>query len=779
MSRSSASTGSARSGDETADAPTGATLVLSVSATVATFGLLSPLAHWAINPVHLAPPLASQNQKAENLVFLATFAVFLPLAALFVPRTLDRVSHRQGGEVAAESAIALGIALCALIVGIKVGERVLSASRPAMLFVAAALWWVLAAVALRGLGRGGNPPAALARVAPALWPALAASLGAVILCLADLGSIALLPLAAGLALSAGVGWMAYSGSPRLSGPPGRLTVSPRALRRGADLAAIVLLALAVPNLSVFWPGGPAAGFETSIIQFHQNFYLGPANALVGGGTMLVDVVSQYGVGSIVFLAGVFKLIPIGYGTLALTEGVLAAGMFCLAYATLRLAGVGPLLAWAAMAVAVVVLVFNLLYPLGGLLQHGAFRFGMPMVILAAAAGETRARRGRPLLAAIQVLTVGVASLWSFEALLYSLGAIAGIAAFRVGTMSAGRLRAVARLALQVLAACLAVQLVFALATLAGAGQLPDWGNYLSTLREFLTGKIGELTYDFTSWSAGLGLGAVYLGSTLALVLVVRREPGLAAECRPMLLVLSGTTGYGIALFSYLVNRSADHIIPYVSLPAVMIVALWLAVVLRDGRLSRPGRGLAAGSVSAAAVLLVAVAWSGVGLRLSQSALAYAVPGGRSLGSAIDRLWDEPVLAPGAADATRLLDTYMPGEHESVVLTSPDLSVEALMRTHRINEIPLSDPWEDSFVPDLHRDAVETAVAKLQPGRRMLIDGAARQVLATPARQGAAATAASGIATLQALALREIAARFRLEPVARTPSGVEVVELRPR
>ena len=61
--------------------------------------------------------------------------------------------------------------------------------------------------------------------------------------------------------------------------------------------------------------------------------------------MLVDVLSQYGVGSIVFLAGVFALVPIGNGTLALTEGALAAGMFCCAYLTLRLARVGLALAW--------------------------------------------------------------------------------------------------------------------------------------------------------------------------------------------------------------------------------------------------------------------------------------------------------------------------------------------------------------------------------------------------------------------------------------------------
>jgi hypothetical protein len=125
----------------------------------------------------------------------------------------------------------------------------------------------------------------------------------------------------------------------------------------------------------------------------------------------------------------------------------------------------------------------------------------------------------------------------------------------------------------------------------------------------------------------------------------------------------------------------------------------------------------------------------------------------------------------------MLDTYMPGEHKSVVLTSADLSVEALMRTHRVNQIPLSDPWEDSLVPSLHEQAVESAVAALRPGRQMLIDHSSRVVLANP--PGSSVRFSVPIASLEVLALRRIAERFSLERLAIAPSGVEVVELRPR
>ena len=51
--------------------------------------------------------------------------------------------------------------------------------------------------------------------------------------------------------------------------------------------------------------------------------------------------------------------------------------------------------------------------------------------------------------------------------------------------------------------------VFALATLAASGALPDWGEYLVYLREFLFGTVGDLTYDVERWTPGLVVGAGY------------------------------------------------------------------------------------------------------------------------------------------------------------------------------------------------------------------------------------------------------------------------------
>jgi len=100
-------------------------------------------------------------------------------------------------------------------------------------------------------------------------------------------------------------------------------------------------------------------------------------------------VSQYGVGSVYFLAAWFHLAPIGYGTLRLLDGILTASFFAAGYSVLRVAGAPRLLAIPAMAVAVVALVYALDYPIGALPQQGPLRFGLPMALILATVAALR------------------------------------------------------------------------------------------------------------------------------------------------------------------------------------------------------------------------------------------------------------------------------------------------------------------------------------------------------------------------------------------------------
>ena len=248
------------------------------------------------------------------------------------------------------------------------------------------------------------------------------------------------------------------------------------------------------------------------------------------------------------------------------------------------------------------------------------------------------------------------------------------------------------------------------------------------------------------------------------------------------------TAYGVALLSYIVNRSADHIIPYVCLPAIALGALWLALLGRpELRVPAIGRRASIAIALGLSVLLVAVAWSSIERRYSQSALAHALPGGTSLTTALDRLRNPLPLRPEALTGEQLLNQYMPGERRSIVLTGADLSVEILMRSERGSAVPLGDPWEDSFVPDGHLAALREFVDGLSSGDRVLIDGPAREAFdgfrrdpsnGSAGGSGEESIVPSDLAALQEWVLREIGERFDLRTLTRTEDGLEVVELVP-
>lgn len=757
---------------ESARADLSSALALSICPALAASLLAGVVGYLTMPLTELPPPWPAHHNNAETLVFVLAFALFVPLAARYGPRLADRIAAGPNGAALGAIGPLLALALLGLAIGVKASERLPWGGGLKVMLVALLIWWALAAalfvIALR------RPSAALARIAPGatvLWLCVAALVLVGAVAFAALGSIAALPVVLGLLITAAV----VAGYGRFELP--RL---PRRGGHGYDIVAAALILAAVPNMVIFYPEDPDRSFLTEVIHFHQDFFLGPASHVVGGGAMLVDTLSQYGVGSIDFIAGWFELVGTSNGTLGILDGILSGFVFAAAYLVMRAAGASRPLATTAMVVALIALVYGLIYPIGGLLQHGAIRFGMPMAVLTATVVELRWPRLATPARALTLLFVGLSAIWALEAFGYTLLTFAALIVVRAALLEPGGRRAwLLRRAAEGAAACIAVHLIFALATLAWAGQLPDWGQYLNTLRAFLTGKIGDLTYDFTSWSPGLAVGALLIASTIATVLLITRNRELAVRERVATVALAGSTAYGIALFSYLVNRSADHIIPYVCLPVVIAVVVWISLLLRHPQLTS---GLArrttlalAGGVS---TLLIAVAWSGAGAYLSESAIAYLPPGTKSMRAAIERLADPPDLSPGASEAEALLDRYWPGEHEAAVLVLPDLGIEALARTGRINRIPLSDPWEDSFVADARRDEIAPALEEMEAGDLLLIDANAAKAFAYFRRNPGpdANLFQPGLAILQSYALQQLATRFRLRPVEVGPGGLEVVEL---
>ena len=731
-----------------ARAPFGTTVALVVTLAVAAFAVVMPVLMLAIEPVELPAPFPSQNQRAETLAYLLAFAVILPAAIVAGRRLADRVR-----DPAVPALLVAGLA--AAVIAVRLADGGVTA-----VLVAALLWWAGAALVL------ARPP----RVAPVTaWAIAAALLLGALLCFAELRSISPLALLLGpLAAAAAVRFRAV----RLPGRWGAV----------ADAAVVALLLLAVPDLVIFRPEDaatdPVAAIETGIFQFHHNFLLGPANEVLDGHAMLAGTASQYGVGSIYALAAWFLLAPIGYGTFGLLTGAMTAAWFAAGYGVVRMGGASRPLAAAALALAVVALAYNLVYPVGALPQSGPLRFGLPMaLLLAVVAGERFPAHARAARAAA-LAVIGLASIWSLEALAYTVAVYAATTTLQA-VLGPAPLRRLAREALAAALACVIAHVLFAAATLVFAGELPDWGEYLAYLREFLFGDLGDLTYDVARWTPSLALGAGYAASVAALAELVRR--GQAQRERTALVAIAGTTAYGIALLSYFVDRSQDHILIHVALPGVLTGALWLALLLRsDAPAAARNAGLA--MTLAVAALLLGVAWSSIGDRFPDSALAHAAPRTLSLRDALDRLWHPPPLNPAAPAGERALERHMPGEDESLVMVAPDLGTEILLRSGRVDRLLLGDAWEASFVTDEELPELAEAVDALRPGDRMLMDQPARELLAALRADPSLDpldTSVRLLAPLQQWALKRIDERFMLRPIGAEEGGFTVVELSPR
>ncbi|MBK8293951.1 MAG: hypothetical protein IPK93_03915 [Solirubrobacterales bacterium] len=693
------------------ETPPGIVFALVLALIIGSFMVVMPLVRLATDPVVISPDLPSHKQNAETLLYFLTFVVFLPFWLWQGPKIVDLISRGSSGAGLGALAGVLTGLLAASIALVRVSANLPWGAGIRAILLAGVIWSLIAGAALFRASRGTEWRAltSLAGQESRIWISAGALTAVAAVSPVRYGHVDTLALVLGLLVAALITF-SY----------GRVNLPdiPRGWKLVVNAVVVLLVLLAVPDMVILAVerGGIDNAFAVNIIQFHQNLWLGAASQVTGGSALLVDTVSQYGIAPIYLIAGFFKLTEINHLTLGIFDGVLSAGVFATGYLVLRAAGVRTLLATFALAIGVVALVWDLTYPMGGLLQHGALRFGLPMLVVAfQVAGARWPRFGRASNFA-SLAVVGLSSIWALEAFIYVSVTWFALLLLRLSWEPAGgRMRWMLRRVAEVVAAWVFTQVLFALLTLLASGSLPDWGLYLSYLRDFLTGDIGDLTYDFTPWSRGFIVAGVYVASAIGLTLIATSASGYALAKKPAMVALATLTGYGIGLFSYYDNRSLDHVLPYVSLPALLVATIWLSLWLDAGpRISLLYRrtGLAAACVGAA--MLVSVAMPAAATRSKDSLLAYVIPGGTSLSSGFDRIRNPPEFTPGASEGASLVEQYMPGRSKVAVLTKPDLDTEIHIRSDTISSLGIFDANEQSWVPGPHEGTVDEGVAELGP-----------------------------------------------------------------
>jgi hypothetical protein len=511
---------------------------------------------------------------------------------------------------------------------------------------------------------------------------------------------------------------------------------------------------------------------------HQSFYLGPISDLRHGHALLVDNVSQYGVGALYAIAAWFVFVPFGFGTFSILTTLLATGLALIQYFIVRIATGSRSLAFAVIGVITVVTLFGQLSDYSKYPSTGAARFGLPYLLVLVHLLGTGARGGRARATWLLELSIlGLAAIWSVETFVYTVTAFGALLAADAVVASGPWLRTLMRRVVQAAGVVVATEIAFTLITRVAAGQWPDWGTYLSLVRRYGAEGFGSLLVR--PWSAGIAVAAAFALSVIALLVVAIRARPIAVRNRLAFSGAAGLTAFGVVSYTYFLGRSHPNNVFHVAPSMITMLALWLHIVLREATTAGRPR-VAAAAVWATAMgasLAVLPCLPALQEKAQRSALASIVRTvdghGDSLPDDLQTLWTNPPVSPNPMFPPRepaaqafLERVGQPGRRV-IILLHPDLVPGLLVQTGRANGIPLTTPAEADLSPEAHSE-VQEAIAKLRPGAFLIVT--ARPPASAPRPY------LYQLNDIEREAFHSLRARFRLHLVAWDPARIAAFRL---
>jgi hypothetical protein len=725
--------------------------------------------------------LGAHPEVVDSGLFVGTFALLLPaclLASLFLAGS-DRAAGRLPGAVFPTAA---GIAALLVIARLLGDSR-----RGAAVLVLAGTVLLLAWEALALLGPFERLQRASARILRCPTWILVAVGSVLLLCL-------LIPFAPPRYVTAGHFALALAIALAIAGAYSfvRPTGRSRPLLLAADVLVVILILAAVLDLTVYTTAtSPNFAFADPVSiglttrQYQQDAYLGAVNDVLHGRALLVDTSSQYGVGSIYLLAGLFKIAPIGYGPFGLFATFFTGLEIAIGYVIVRLVARRWWLAAAAALVAAAVV--GAIHATAYAPSQGGLRFALPLaVLLFALLGLRRPAKRTPVTVG-SLAVLAVATVWSIETFVFTAIVLAGVTAFFLAATSSSprQARGVAGGALlRAAAVCLAAVGLLAIATRAFAGAWPDWGWYVDYMTAYSS---GPAHLPVGAWSPVWVLGGVYFASlagTLGMLLL--RRP-FVEENLLRLTALAGTSVAGLTFLVYFINRSDDSLLVLFALPAIMVVCIWLDFALDLARPSRAVRGIAVGLAAWLGAFVVVAGWPLIKGSIESSALDHAWPGGRSLRADISTIWSSPPIDPRSVAAQKLIERHF-GGGEPLLFLEPDLATETLMRSRRANLLPIGFPAGHGIVPSAWLGRLRNDVEALKAGTPVLLVRHPRGPNGEPAEPVGPLFAErvfgqvhpeSWLSPPAEIALRMVKRRFVLKPVAEGEDGLVVARLEPK
>jgi hypothetical protein len=625
------------------------------------------------------------SKGLEFALYVITFGVLLP-AGLVTAGRQARALERRGVDpttVALIDLVAITIVLAVPKIALAYAPRLGDPTR--QLWVRPISWGVLLAMLVLVLGNvwvTRRPPSVLRSMSlgdRGVWALLAAFLAM---------ALVFTPswvFTARHALPAAAVALAVYGAWRLSGTVGRVS---RRVGVAVDAIVVVLIALLVWDLRV--EKGPLLASGTAHVQ---DIYIGPANAVLHGGTLLVDVFAQYGPGMTYFLAGLFRIVPIGYGPFWILVVSLDVVLFLLMFAIFRLAGATRVLAASGVVLAVLT---GVLAKLGGetMVPNTPMRLLLPLfaVLLIQLAQRYPRRAVLPWALAI---VVGISSIWALEVFLYTLaGSLAGLASeARLDAPEGRALRIDKRELLRVFGAIVAAQLLFAVATRVFSGQWPDWFKYLGYMHVYASGSGSQPLAPF---KPGLLLGIFYFTSCAAAVVLLVWNRPYARERRRQVVSLCAVLGVAVAYFSYFAGQSQLGNVQKMAPISVMVIVLLLNLAGTDrGRTATAAR---------AGIVFLTIWFVSLGLIQRHAAFVRHLERTALFASPSATIADfrfaasVPIVNADAPESIDFIRRTMGSTRKPLVLLPDQLTMEALMRMHETELLPISDPYNEALLP---------------------------------------------------------------------------------
>jgi hypothetical protein len=383
----------------------------------------------------------------------------------------------------------------------------------------------------------------------------------------------------------------------------------------------------------------------------------------------------------------------------------------------------------------------------------------------------------------QLVVIAIAAVWSFETFVYTAATWFALAAL----LAFGRTRAGLRVFVRELAAAAAVSvgavLALTIGTRVAAGAWPDWGGYFAYIRRYSLDGLAMLPIDF--WSPALLMAAAIFLSAVGLVSVARDERVRASA--PVLAGLAGFTGFASSSFTYFLGRSHPNNVLNLLVPICVLGCLWASIFLaRREQGHRARRVVPLAFVLVVAASLIVFGFPGAVHRWNQTAFAQAVPfadghqpgnGGLSLRTSLDDLWAGRIYDDSMVDnGAMLLQRYDPGNGPAlVVVPQPGgrmwVTTEILLKVHRVNLLPISNPEEDTLVISRVWPRVVAAIDAVPDGTILLTSNLPPQ---TDLR-----TLQLTLGELLQRTRGELQQRFHFQLLESSPDGLQVIRLHPR